>query len=50
MSGSVKTNIVQPHTLPEGSIYAPYEGIYQEKRVKPIMGAPFSRSSIHRRG
>ena len=38
MSGSVKTNIVKPHTLPEGSMYAPYEEIYQEKRVKPIMG------------
>ncbi|KZT68536.1 NAD(P)-binding protein [Daedalea quercina L-15889] len=37
MSGSVKTNIVKPHTLPKGSMYVPYEDIYQEKRVKPIM-------------
>lgn len=37
MSGSVKTNIVKPHTLPVGSMYEPYEEIYQERRVKPIM-------------
>ncbi|KZT05789.1 NAD-P-binding protein [Laetiporus sulphureus 93-53] len=37
LTGSVKTNIVKPHTLPEHSIYQPMEDIYQERRVKPIM-------------
>ncbi|KZT02016.1 NAD-P-binding protein [Laetiporus sulphureus 93-53] len=37
LSGSVKTNIVKPHTLPEHSIYQSMENIYQQRRVKPIM-------------